>query len=155
MFLHIQLSRTILFWVLYTSCVRILITINFHVFVLELILCLLWSTKIMLFTVMMLRDPLCKNSNQDFFFVCLFVLASINTCILMVSYNEIRVVESDWMMKWCLISTTGSFDSVKGHIHYSNVLIQAIPDEVLKGHVYLYILVCPDVNIVLEFDCIF
>lgn len=58
-------------------------------------------------------------------------------------------------LKHSIISTTGSFDSVKGHIHYNNVLIQAIPDEVLKGHVYLYILVCPDVNIVLEFDCIF
>lgn len=52
------------------------------------------------------------------------------------------------------MSTTGSFDSVTGHFHYSNVLIQAIPDEFLKGHVYLYILVCPDVNIVFEFECI-
>lgn len=58
------------------------------------------------------------------------------------------------MLKHSRISTTGSFDSVKGHFHYSNVLIQAIPDEVLKGHVYLYILACPDVNIVLKFDCI-
>lgn len=59
------------------------------------------------------------------------------------------------MLKHSNRSTTGSFDSVKGRIHYSNVLILAIPDQVLKGHVYLYILVCPDVNIVLEFDCIF
>lgn len=55
------------------------------------------------------------------------------------------------MLKHSIRSTTGSFDSVKGHVHYSNVLIQAIPDEVLKGHVYLYILVCPDVNIVLDY----
>lgn len=45
-------------------------------------------------------------------------------------------------------------DFVEGNVHYNNVFIQAVPDEVFKGHVYLYISVCPDVNIVLKIDCV-